>query len=59
MNLTSDFVEQLLHAAEVLMPALLLHSRVRIQSSSGDVGAAASAGVAAQTAAAAAGGRGH
>lgn len=44
------------------MPVLLLgiHSRGRVQSSSGDVGAAAPAGVAAQAAAAAAaGGRGH
>lgn len=43
------------------MPVLLLsiHSRGRVQSSSGDVGAAAPAGVAAQAAAAAAaGGRG-
>lgn len=59
--LTSNLLEYLLHTAAVVMPVLLLsiHSRGRVQSSSGDVGAAAPAGVAAQAAAAAAaGGRG-
>lgn len=60
--LTSDLLEDLLHAATSLMTVLLLgiNSRGRIQPSTGDVGAAAAAGEASQAAAAAAaGGRGH
>lgn len=58
---TSDFLEYLLQTAGVPMPVLLLQSRGWIESSSGDVGAAAPTVVATQTAAAAAaaGGRGR
>lgn len=60
--LTSDLLEDLLHAAAPLVPVLLLgiRRRARVQSSPGDVAAAARASEAAQAAAAAAaGGRGH
>lgn len=55
-RLTSDLLEDLLHAAASLVTLLPLgvHSRGRVQSSPGDVGAAAAAGEASQAAAAAA-----
>lgn len=61
-RLTSDFLQYLLQTVGVIMSVLLLriHSRSRVESSSGDLGAASPAGVAAQAAAAAAArGRGN
>lgn len=54
-GLTSDFLEYLLHTAEVLVPVLLLGVRARVQPSSGDLIAVEAASQAA--AAAAPGGR--